>query len=120
MFSSTTEIVCAAIVAVLTWVIVMLGVARLARFYADFKSFRRDLDAHLFGVEAQLKKLQSTFNESLVEQRKAVRTLNEQLALQQAAMTGEYDIVEEPVLPTPETPSPEPVRKSSAPLPKIN
>ena len=85
------------IVAALTWIVVMMGVAQLSRFYSKFQDARRELDANLLGMAGQLKKLQTTLTELLVEQRRITRLQVELLDLKRAVMTGDFEIVEEPV-----------------------
>ena len=85
------------IVAALTWIVVMMGVAQLSRFYSKFQDARRELDANLLGMACQLKKLQTTLTELLVEQRRITRLQVELLDLKRAEMTGDFEIVEEPV-----------------------
>ena len=85
------------IVAALTWIVVMLCVAQLSRFYSKFQDARRELDANLLGMAGQLKKLQTTLTELLVEQRRITRLQVELLDLKRAEMTGDFEIVEEPV-----------------------
>lgn len=85
------------IVAALTWIVVMMGVAQLSRFYSKFQDARRELDANLLGMAGQLKKLQTTLTELLVEQRRITRLQVELLDLKRAEMTGDFEIVEEPV-----------------------
>ena len=85
------------IVAALTWIVIMMGVAQLSRFYSKFQDARRELDANLLGMAGQLKKLQTTLTELLVEQRRITRLQVELLDLKRAEMTGDFEIVEEPV-----------------------
>ena len=82
------------IVAALTWIVVMMGVAQLSRFYSKFQDARRELDANLLGMAGQLKKLQTTLTELLVEQRRITRLQVELLDLKRAEMTGDFEIVE--------------------------
>ena len=58
------------VVAGLTWVIVMMGIAQLSRFYSKFQEGRRELDANLLNMAGQFKKMQSTLTELLAEQRR--------------------------------------------------
>lgn len=97
MFDFLTEGVGIWIVAALTWVIIMLGVAQLSRFYRRFCLSRSAMDAHLLGLAGQVKRMQSTLNELLVEQRKANRISQQLLDLKQAEMTGDFEIIEEPI-----------------------
>ena len=85
------------IVAALTWIVVMMGVAQLSRFYSKFQDARRELDANLLGMAGQLKKLQTTLTELLVEQRRITRLQVELLDLKRAEMTGDFEIIEEPL-----------------------
>ena len=48
-------------------------------------------------MACQLKKLQTTLTELLVEQRRITRLQVELLDLKRAEMTGDFEIVEEPV-----------------------
>ena len=61
------------VVAGLTWVIVMMGIAQLSRFYSKFQEGRRELDANLLNMAGQFKKMQSTLTELLAEQRRITR-----------------------------------------------
>ena len=83
--------------AVLTWLIFILGIAQLSRFYLKFMELRRESDAHMLSLEAQLKKLQASLAEIIIEQRRATRLQVEQLDLKKAEMTGDFEIVEEPI-----------------------
>ncbi len=83
--------------AVLTWVIFILGVAQLSRFYARFLEAAKSLDNNLNAMNAQLKKMQSSIAEMIIEQRRQSRLQTEQLDLKRAEMTGDYEIVEEPI-----------------------
>ena len=93
--------------AVLTWVIFMLGVAQLSRFYTRFTEASKSLENHLNALDAQMKKMQSSLAELIIEQRRQSRLQAEQVDLKRAEMTGEYEIVEEPI-PQPGTPPPPP------------
>lgn len=103
------------IVAALTWIVVMMGVAQLSRFYSKFQDARRELDANLLGMAGQLKKLQTTLTELLVEQRRITRLQVELLDLKRAEMTGDFEIVEEPVPGTVAAPAEE--KESAEPPP---
>ncbi|WP_294433361.1 hypothetical protein [uncultured Victivallis sp.] len=113
------------IVAVLTWIVVMMGVAQLSRFYTKFREARRELDANLLGMAGQLKKMQTTLTELLVEQRRLTRLQVELLDLKRAELTGDFEIVEEPVAPAAapaekeESPEPPPIKRPPEKFPKI-
>lgn len=85
------------IVAIMICVIVLILVAQISHFYAKFQEFRKDYEANMIGLAGQLKKLQTTMSEQLGEQRRLLRCLNELLELKRAEMTGDFEIVEEPV-----------------------
>ena len=53
------------VVAGLTWLIVMMGIVTLSRFYLKLQECRRELDANLLNMAGQVKKLQSTLTELL-------------------------------------------------------
>ena len=91
--------------AVLTWVIFILGVAQLSRFYTKFVETSKAADNNLNAVNAQLKKLQSSMAELIIEQRRQIRLQTEQLDLKRAEMTGDYEIVEEPINSPPPPPN---------------
>ena len=113
------------IVAALTWIVVMMGVAQLSRFYTKFREARQELDANLLGMAGQLKKMQTTLTELLVEQRRLTRLQVELLDLKRAELTGDFEIVEEPVAPAAapaekeESPEPPPIKRPPEKFPKI-
>ena len=105
------------LVAIMICVIVLILVAQLSHFYAKFEEFRKDYEANIIGLAGQLKKLQSTMSEQLGEQRRQLRLVNELLELKRAEMTGDFEIVEEPIAPA--TPAPaETAQEEEKPLPK--
>ena len=85
--------------ALLTWVIFILGVAQLSRFYAKFLEASKKMDDNMAAVNAQMKKLQGSLAELIIEQRRQSRLQFEQVELKRAEMTGDYEIVEEPIGP---------------------
>ena len=87
--------------AVLTWVIFILGVAQLSRFYTKFLEASKSVDNNLNALNAAMKKVQASMAELIIEQRRQIRLQSEQLDLKRAEMTGEYEIVEEPINPPP-------------------
>ena len=91
--------------AILTWVIFILGVAQLSRFYANFCKAAKSTESNLNALNAQLKKVQASIAELIIEQRRQIRLQTEQLDLKRAEMTGDYEIVEEPINPPPPPPS---------------
>ena len=106
------------VVAGLTWVIVMMGIAQLSRFYSKFQEGRRELDANLLNMAGQFKKMQSTLTALLAEQRRITRLTLEQLDLKRAEMTGDFEIVEEPIPPAPPSAGPtEPAVEPPPPMP---
>ncbi len=83
--------------AMLTWVIFILGVAQLSRFYTKFVDSAKAVENNLVATNAQLKKMQASMAELIIEQRRMIRLQSEQLDLKRAEMTGDYEIVEEQV-----------------------
>ena len=81
----------------LTWLIVILVLVQLSRFLAKFEQGRQELDSNIIGMAGQLKKLQTTVAEILIEQKRATRLTLEGLDLKKAEMTGDFEIVEEPI-----------------------
>lgn len=96
----------------LTWLVVMLVLVQISRFLAKFEAGRRELEANIIGMGGQLKKLQTMLAEILIEQRRITRLTVEGLDLKRAEMTGDFEIIEEPlpgtVLPDAPPPPPEP------------
>ena len=105
------------LVAIMICVIVLILVAQLSHFYAKFEEFRKDYEANIIGLAGQLKKLQSTMSEQLGEQRRQLRLVNELLELKRAEMTGDFEIVEEPIAPAASAPA-ETAQEEEMPLPK--
>ncbi len=97
MFGISIQTISFWLVAGLTWIVIMLGVIQLSRFFTKFQEVRRDIEGNMLGIAGQIKQMQGTLTELLGEQRRVTRLLLEQLELKRAEMTGEFDIVEEPV-----------------------
>ena len=57
------------------------------------------MDANLIGLSGQIKKMQGTMSEILGEQRRINKLILELLELKKAEMTGDFEIVEEPIVP---------------------
>ncbi|MBQ9503184.1 MAG: hypothetical protein IJU70_13600 [Lentisphaeria bacterium] len=85
------------LVAIMICVILLILVAQISHFYAKFQEARKDYEANMIGLAGQLKKLQTTLSEQLGEQRRLLRQQGELLELKRAEMTGDFEIVEEPV-----------------------
>ena len=81
----------------LTWIIFVLGVAKLAQFYLSMNQARREVDTNLTGIANQLGKLQTLVAELLKEQRRTSRLIADLTDLKKAEMTGEYEIIETPL-----------------------
>lgn len=114
------------IVAALTCIVVMMGVAQLSRFYTKFRDARREMDANLLAMAGQLKKMQTTLTEMLVEQRRITRLQVELLDLKRAELTGDFEIVEEPIPGSAAAPAaekeaaePPPIKRPPEKFPKI-
>ena len=85
------------LVAIMICVILLIVLAQISHFYAKFQEARKDYEANMIGLAGQLKKLQTTLSELLGEQRRLLRQQGELLELKRAEMTGDFEIVEEPV-----------------------
>lgn len=81
----------------LTWLIVILVLVQLSRFLAKFEKGRQELESNIIGMGGQLKKIQTTLAELLIEQKRVTRLTLEGLDLKKAEMTGDFEIVEEPL-----------------------
>jgi ABC-type siderophore export system fused ATPase/permease subunit len=79
---------------------------------------QRESEQQLLSTLAAIQKLQGTLSEQLGEQRRTIRTMNELLALKQAEMTGDFEIVEEPIVPPAAAPAEDEVKAPEQPLPK--
>lgn len=85
----------------LTWIIFILGVAKLAQFYLSMNKARHEVDSNLTGIAGQLGKMQTMIAEMLKEQRRTSRLIADLTDLKKAEMTGEYEIVETPIVDQP-------------------
>ena len=83
----------------LTWLIFVLGVAKLAQFYLCMSQARREVDTNLTGIANQMNKIQTIIAELLKEQRRTSRLISDLTDLKKAEMTGEYEIIETPIDP---------------------
>ena len=81
----------------LTWLIFVLGVAKLAQLYLSMSQARREVDTNLTGIANQMNKIQTIIAELLKEQRRTSRLIADLTDLKKAEMTGEYEIVETPI-----------------------
>ena len=99
-------------VALMICIILLVLVGQLSRFYARMKSLAADLDAQQLAINAQLKQLQGTLSEVLGEIRRGNRLSNELIELKQAELTGDFEIVEEPIAPAP-------AQKSAVEVPEV-
>ena len=92
-------------VALMICIILLIILGLLSRFYVLMKNFCKETDAQQLALSAQLKQLQGTMSEILGEMRRGNRLANEQLELKRAEMTGDFEIVEEPITPVPAQPA---------------
>jgi hypothetical protein len=88
-------------VALMICIILLIMLGQLSRFYARLRDFCKESDAQQLALNAQLKQLQGTMSEILGEIRRGNRLANELLELKHAELTGDFEIVEEPVAPAP-------------------
>lgn len=82
-------------------IILLIVLGQISRFYAKMRDYCKDTDAQQLALNAQLKQLQGTLSEVLGELRRSNRLVNEQLELKRAELTGDFEIVEEPINPPP-------------------
>lgn len=94
-------------VALMICIILLVMLGQLSRFYARLRDFCKEADSQQLALNAQIKQLQGTMSEILGELRRANRLAHEQLELKRAELTGDFEIVEEPI--------PPPVKKAAAP-----
>jgi hypothetical protein len=85
-------------VAVLISVVLLFLVGQISRFYAMFQEMRKEVEANMIGLSGQIKRQQSTLTEILLELRRANRLNVEMLDIKRAELTGDFEIVEEPVV----------------------
>lgn len=81
---------------ILTCVIILLGVAKFARFYVDFLKLHKELTAELNNISTVLKKINSAALENLFEQRQNTKVIT---AFLQKFSDVEVEVVEEPIPP---------------------
>ena len=68
-------------VCVLSWLVFVLSMTKVSKFYMQFFAFKRDTDVNLTGVGADLKKYQNSFSELTIEQRRTNKLLTELIEL---------------------------------------
>ncbi len=81
---------------VFTWIIVILGIARFAKFYVDFKKMEKKMDANMENLATILKKINSASLETLFEQRQNNKLMAEFV---KKFADVEVEVVEEPIPP---------------------
>ena len=86
------------IVAIAICIILLIILGLLSRFCAKTQEASKDQDANLIGLSGQIKKMQGTLSELLGEQRRMNKLMLELLELKKAEMTGDFEIVEEPIV----------------------
>ena len=97
---STIELVSAVVLVALTWLIVMLGVVKISQMAVLVKKMEKSVDMNLSGIASQMQKLQTIAAEMLKEQRRSSRLISDLTDLKKAEMTGEFEIVETPIVDT--------------------
>ena len=107
-------------VALLISVVLLFIVGQLSHFYSVFQEHRKEMEANMIGLSGQIKRLQGSMSEILVELRRSNRLQVEMLDMKRAEMTGDFEVVEEP-LPEGEPPQPpEPLKaEPGAPFPDL-
>ena len=99
-------------VALMICIILLIILGQVSRFYAKMRDYCKDTDAQQLALNAQLKQLQGTLSEILGELRRSNRLVNEQLELKRAELTGDFEIIEEPIA---QPPSPVAAKIQTAP-----
>ena len=97
---SSFEIISIITVISLTWLIVMLGVVKISQMAILVKKMEKSVDVNLTGIASQMQKLQTITAELLKEQRRTSRLISDLTDLKKAEMTGEFEIVETPIVDT--------------------
>ena len=78
--------------------LVQLAIMALAVSGAKkWEAFRTMIEAHLGVQESNIKRQQSAMAEFIIEQRRMTRVMSESLELKKAEMTGDFEIVEDPI-----------------------
>ncbi len=95
---SSFEIISTITVISLTWLIVMLGVVKISQMAILVKKMEKSVDMNLTGIASQMQKLQTITAELLKEQRRTSRLISDLTDLKKAEMTGEFEIVETPIV----------------------
>ena len=86
---------------VLIFIILSAIFGLIVRIWRLVNNACKDAETQQMAMAAQLKQMQGTLSESLGELRRANRLTIEQLELKRAEMTGDFEIVEEPIVPAP-------------------
>ena len=85
------------IVAILISIVLLFIVAQISRFYAMFQQHRKEMESDVIALTGQTKQMQNALNELLVEQRRLVRLQVEMVDLKRAELTGDFEVLEEPI-----------------------
>ncbi len=80
---------------------VIVTCATLVVMLAKLRELLKELSDIRITLAEAFKHLDKPLSDALAEDRRNNRLLSELLALKQAEMTGDFEIVEEPVIPTP-------------------
>ena len=91
---STTELITLICVFSLTWLVFVLGMAKLSKFYLEFKKMKKTVETNLSGYAPNLRKMQVSMSELVMEQRRANKLLVE-LIDKTGQMVYEYEIEED-------------------------
>ena len=82
----------------LTWLIFILALAKFSKLCSEFLKFRKSVETDLAGLSVNIRKMQSSFQELTVEQRRTNKLLVELIEVQRNSnpLNGlEYELVEE-------------------------
>jgi len=72
-------------------------VAEIIVLNARLRGLSTSLEANLILIDNNFKRLQINFTELLLEQKRVSRLTLEQIDLKKAELTGEFEIIEEPI-----------------------
>jgi hypothetical protein len=100
MVVSNAYLITLIVVGSLTWLVFVLGMAKLSKFYIQFTVFRRDMDTNLTGMGTNIKKMQNSISELIIEQRRTNKLMLELIDIKKYENMGTLEfeeVQEEPV-----------------------
>jgi hypothetical protein len=61
----------------LTWLIFVLAICKFSKLYLEFKSLQKEIETNLHGMSVNLRTMQASMAEMLIEQRRANKLMIE-------------------------------------------